>query len=337
MTQERSEAGTTTFAGTVEPASKNSDKRITLRGLVDFGPDFWNRPPPSEDWVAKPIIAAGRQTGIWSPAKAGKSLLVLDGVVALATGRPVFGQRPVDPVVVLYFDMEMTNDDLFERLTSMGYGPDDALKDHLVYYQLSNLPMLDTPEGGDVVAQLVAQHGAGVVVLDTMARIVNGGENEADTYRRFYNYTGKRLKELGCPLLRLDHGGKDLSLGQRGSSAKVDDLDLVYRLGVVGRQRTLTRTHVRMSWVAKSYVFNESGGPNDPPFTHVLQTSPWTVKGKELAKRLDKLGVPLDASRTTANQALTTDPDGDGKGRRGSLVDEALDYRKSLAGGEVSE
>ena len=38
------------------------------------------------------------------------------------------------------------------------------------------------------------------------------------------------LKEAGIALLRIDHAGKDLTRGQRGTSAKRDDVEVVWFL-----------------------------------------------------------------------------------------------------------
>src|ERR1035437_5981226 len=120
----------TTPAKVVESPSKNSKQHSTLRGQVVFS-ELWTREPPTEEWTIKPLVPRGRQVALWSPAKQGKSLLALDGVGAAATGRPVFGQRPGEPINVVYFDQEQTLDDLHSRLLDMGYGPDIDLDAHL--------------------------------------------------------------------------------------------------------------------------------------------------------------------------------------------------------------
>ena len=152
----------------------------------------------------------GRQAGLFAPAGLGKSLLAVDVSAAKATGRPVLGQPAQAPVSVVYIDMEMTPEDLRERLGDLGYGEDDDFS-NLHYYQLTALPPLDTIEGGDALMAIVERYDPEVVVLDTMARVVAGDENSADTFRAFFRCTGCRLKAAGVALLRLDHAGKDPS------------------------------------------------------------------------------------------------------------------------------
>ena len=142
----------------------------------------------------------------------------------------------------------------------------------MAYYQLQALPPLDTDLGGEVLTTIAEQHGAQLVVIDTMARAVRGAENDADTYRSFYAYCGRRLKSAGIAVLRLDHQGKDASQGQRGSSAKGDDLDVVFRLTADDAGRVvLKRTHTRVAWMPAEIVLQR----HDEPLRHVLAPNTW--------------------------------------------------------------
>jgi len=52
---------------------------------------------------------------LWAAAKSGKSELTLWCATKLALGEHPWTGQPVDPVDVLYIDLEMTEDDLEER------------------------------------------------------------------------------------------------------------------------------------------------------------------------------------------------------------------------------
>ena len=150
----------------------------------------------------EPIIARGRQVGVYALAKDGKSELGLYIAAGCATGRDLYGGT-IDPAVVLYLDWEMTEDDLEERLRDFGHGPDSDLS-RLVYCHYPALPPMDTNAGGHALAAEIDAVGADLVIIDTLAKAVEGEENSADTYRRFAQHTGTRLRERACALLRLD-------------------------------------------------------------------------------------------------------------------------------------
>ena len=297
-------------------------------GATDWGlapidwPAFWDKDADLADWAIEPLIPAGRCTAIYAAAKIGKSLLALDMAAASATGRSVLGQVATDPVTVLYVDLEMTDADLRERLDALGYGPDDDLS-RLVYLQLPTLPGLDSDLGGELLVELAHRHAVTVVVLDTMARAVAGEENSADTYRNFYRYTGRLLKSAGIAVLRLDHQGKDAALGQRGSSAKDDDLDVVFKLtSDGGNNLLLTRTRSRIPWVPTEVNIKRH---EEPHLRHVISSDSWPAGTSDTAIALSELDVPLDATVDTAMRALRAS----GNGKRKTVVLAAIKYRRS--------
>ena len=133
----------------------------------------------------------------------------------------------------------MTPTDLYDRLTEFGY--ESTIFDHLHYAQLPVIAPLDTPQGGIALCQAAHAVGAEIVIIDTTGRSVQGEENDAGTYQDFYRHTGMQLKRMGITWARLDHAGKDTTRGQRGSSAKNDDVDIVVNL---------TRTPTGITWTA---------------------------------------------------------------------------------------
>ena len=283
---------------------------------------FWKTEDDAAEWAIEPLIPAGRCTALYAAAKVGKSLLALDVAAAAATGGSILGQPKTEPITVLYVDLEMTAADLRERLGDLGYGPDDDLT-RLVYLQLPSMPLLDNDLGGELLVDLAVRHGVDLVVIDTMARAVSGEENSADTYRSFYRYTGLRLKSAGIAVLRIDHQGKDTERGQRGSSAKVDDLDVVFKMTSDGGHLfNLKRTHSRVPWVP---IELDIVRHEEPFLRHVLAHDAWPAGTSDTAMLLDDLVVPLDATSSTAMAALRLA----GNGKRKTVVLAALKYRRA--------
>jgi hypothetical protein len=290
--------------------------------------DFWSTEIPEEQWLIEPLLPKGRQTALFAKAKEGKSLLLLEACAAAVTGRSVFGQPPQPSVRVVYLDLEMTEDDVKERLSDFGYGPDDDLSG-LAYYQLPSLPPLDTAAGGAMLEAIVTKHRADLVAIDTMSRVVEGGENDADTYRDFYRHTGRRIKALRIALARLDHAGKTDAAGQRGSSGKNDDVDVVFELKASTRDSheyvTLKRTHTRVPWVPSELNFRRETSAT--VFRHTLMDDGYPAGTAEIVALLDSLQVPVETTINAAMNALR----GAGEGRRKQLVTSAVKARKKRA------
>lgn len=313
------------------------DDPVAAIGHLINWPIFWAKDRVDEEFVAYPLVPRGRAVALFAPAKAGKSTIVLALVAALATGRPLFGITPTPATDVLYLDYEMTESDLRERLIELGYDADVDLT-RLHYALMPSLPPLDTRAGAEALDRLADSVDAQVVVVDTFGRAVEGDENEADTTRNFYRFTGMMLKAKGRAVLRTDHAGKDSTKGQRGSSAKNDDVDVVWSLRRTEFGVALTRTHSRMSWVPAEvelvrvddgdttrWMIGTKGAPTYPAGTAACVAA------------MDTLGIPLAAGYRPAGDLLNT-PEHQarfGQKFRQKVIQAAIRARREVAAGQL--
>jgi hypothetical protein len=291
-----------------------------LQAMLLNWPDFWAQDHGEVEWLAEPLIPAKRSVAIFAPGGTGKSLLALWIAANLATGRDPMSLRPIEPISVLYLDYEMTADDLAERLEQMGVHDTDLT--HLHYALLPSLPGLDEPEGGTAVVRMAELVDARLVIIDTFGRAVHGDENDADTVRAWYRWTGLHLKAAGRAFARVDHAGKDLAKGQRGTSAKNDDVDVVWQMATKDAGCfTLTAKKRRMGWVPETVDIVM----DDDPLSFRLARGPVLPDGtNEMAIQLDELGLPVEASARDAQRALRTA----GRKGRNNVIAAAVKYRK---------
>ena len=112
------------------------------------GPRSGHATAPSPSGLVEDVLARGRGHALYATRKAGKSLFLLAQVAASRHRR-----RPRHAV---YLDYRMTEDDLYERLEAMGYGPDTDLS-RLRYALLPSLPPLDTREGAQALVAILDQ------------------------------------------------------------------------------------------------------------------------------------------------------------------------------------
>ena len=249
-----------------------------------------------EEWIVEPLLAARRLIALYSAPKVGKSLLLLELAASISAGggREILGTVIEKGRVVLYVDFE--NDpraDVRERLDAMGYGPDDL--GNLRYLSFPTLGGLDSERGSLELMAAINVHKATIVVVDTVSRAVTGEENENDTWLSFYRHTGLKLKQAGVALIRLDHSGKDESKGQRGASAKVGDVDAVWRLSKTTDTvfRLICEAN-RMPVAEKSLTLNRV---TDPYLRHTVDGRGWVAASDaeydDVAAQLAPLGIDL--------------------------------------------
>jgi hypothetical protein len=285
---------------------------LELRGMITDWPTFWARADEDAQWMMEPVIAEHRAHAIYAPGGTGKSLFSLWIAAALATGRIGLDGHPCQPRRVLYLDYEMTPEDVRERLENMGYDASCDLT-NLHYAILPALPPADAPEGGKAIARLAQLVDAELVILDTFSRAVSGDENDADTVRAFYRWTLLHLKSEGRAFARIDHAGKDIAKGQRGSSAKNDDVDIVWKMVKADGGFTLTATKRRMGWVPEELALIQ----NDSPNLHYRVADSIAPAGTaKVIADLDDLKMPPSVSARKAAMALKEA----GKGARDQLV-----------------
>lgn len=273
--------------------------------LIDWD-RFWTQDHNIEEWVVYPLIPAARTISLYAPAKAGKSTVVLACVAAAVAGKPILGitTPPTQPrPTILYLDYEMTEADVYERLSELGYGPADDLTG-LHYSLIPQIDPLDTERGAQAILEAAQRLAVNCVVIDTFGRAVAGEENNADTVRAFYRLTASALKREGIACLRTDHAGKNLEKGQRGTSAKNDDVDVVWQLSRQQGGVKLNRTHSRVPWVPQHLDIAQQQH-DDGRITYQLTTNRTYPDGTaEVAALLDQLGLAVDVSARTAITTL---------------------------------
>ncbi len=285
---------------------------------------FWSKSRTAPQWVVPNVLARGRGHAIWARGGNGKSEFVQwVSLEAIKAGH-----------VVIYLDYEMIDDDLFDRFTDFGYGPDSDLS-RFYYMLIPSLPPLDQREGalalGELIDSVRAQHPGlhVVVIIDTISRAVVGPENDNDTTLNFIRFTGKELKRREVTWARLDHTGH-AGDHARGASAKRDDVDVEWQHTRTDTGCRLKRHKVRMSWVPEYVDFTRE---EDPLLTYRQVEHSWILGTLDTATTLDRLAVALDASTRIAQKALKDS----GDGIRMQVVRSAMKYRRMNAENPGSE
>jgi len=280
--------------------------------------EFWATDHKAEDFLLDPLLPRGKSIAVFAPGGGGKSEPLLYCAACLATGRRVLDTPAGACVDVIYVDKEMAEGDVAERLDAMGFGSSDDLS-HLHYFLLPDLPPLDTPDGGQVLLALARKYNAQLVIIDTLIRVLSGGENDADTLRNFHTFTGQPLKALGITVVRLDHTGRDLAKGARGTSAKQDDIDLSWLLTMTDNGTRLKATKRRQSWIPETVDLVRI----EDPLRYEVAVESWPAGTADLARLMDDLGIAIDCPSRKAQELLKQA----GKQRQRTLVLAALKYR----------
>ena len=198
-----------------------------IPGYVDLG-KLMTDPPVEVQWIAEGIISPHGLTALVGEAKIGKSIFALELAIAISTGAKI-ANLGTTKTRTLYIDMENDLKTVVrDRLWEFACDPKEL--NNLIYLSYPEFPPFDTEAGGKALALYVEQHDVGLVIIDTVSRVVSGEENSNDTWNRLYRHTELPLKQRGVAMMRVDHTGKDATKGARGGSAKSGDVDRVIRM-----------------------------------------------------------------------------------------------------------
>jgi hypothetical protein len=286
--------------------------------------DAWNRSASEPDWLLSPILERGTVNALFGKPGVGKSLITLEMAVRIVR----------DGHVVMYVDDENRVEDTVERLQNFGVKPDEL--DRMFLYNFAGLPPLDTPEGGRHLAAIADKHEPALVVLDTTTRMVEGDENQANTFLQLYRCSLVPLKQRRVTVLRLDHPGKDDNRGQRGSSAKDGDVDTIWKLAHEpsdGDDIFILERLKSRSGHGEGFISVQR--KKSPFLEHEwieLDNVPISAKVREWADKFDRWEVPADAGRPTLRATMKAelhlDEDNATRGISTTLLAQVAKYRK---------
>jgi len=168
---------------------------------------FASRPVRERAWMVDPIIPQGETTLVYGPGSAGKSLMLLQLVLAVATDTPWLGKR-VPSGRALFFTCEDDADEINRRsakiLASAGKtwsncGDRVAIipmrgseASAVLAVALRDGTLATTPTY-DALRQAIEAFKPDVVVIDTLADVFAGNENDRGHAKQFI----KQIERLG--------------------------------------------------------------------------------------------------------------------------------------------
>jgi RecA-family ATPase len=176
------------------------------------------RPIPERLWLVPELIPARTVTMLGGDGGVGKSLIALQLAAATAAGRPWLGRQCVTGGVVL-LSAEDEEDELHRRLAAIVASEDDL--DFPDLDRLTLLPLAgedallaipdprtgvlhSTPLFGELET-LIAEDPPALLVLDTLADLHSGNENDRTVARQFVGMLRGLAMRHDCAVLLLAH------------------------------------------------------------------------------------------------------------------------------------
>ncbi len=190
--------------------------------------------PPAREWLVEGLIPENQVTMLGGDGGVGKSLLAIQLAMAAASGCDWVG-NPVKQGNTIYISAEDDKDELHRRVAAIseGSGIDLATLPNLIMRSLAGedallaiadarSSTLQTTELFAELNQFIQQSQARLLVLDTLADLHSGQENDRTVARQFIGLLRGMALRNSCTILLLAHPsltGISSGSGLSGSTA----------------------------------------------------------------------------------------------------------------------
>lgn len=158
---------------------------------------------PRVEWVIDQLIPGGAITCIAGRPKVGKSFVVLDLAMSIASGESLFNRFEVNQKRVLIISKEDNYVVLKERLYKMGVDTDLNIflsTDQEIYFDKDDL----LPS----IRLLLMRFSANVIIIDSFIRVFRGDENSSRDVTKVHKVF-KQLCDEGITVIFVHHHGKE--------------------------------------------------------------------------------------------------------------------------------
>jgi len=278
------------------PREPSADERATLPGgtlrdrLVS-GVDILNIPEPV--WMVDGVLPGQAITTLIGAPGCGKSFLALDLALSVLTNRPWQGRKmTADPTrSVLWLAGEGLHEVGKRTRAWCAHYDENADKVVSRLHVLHGGLAMQNPQDAAALIALVADLNPQLIVIDTLARHLVGGEENSGTDMSQLVDTAERLAQLDSAVLMVHHTGKDVSKGGRGHSSLLGAIRS--ELTVKGSDGTILVSHTKSNNSATDHGWHSQLTPAgiDPTTGGTLSMVPVVTSGPPPAA---KAGAAVD-------------------------------------------
>lgn len=219
------QAGGDVTALVTAPVTAKVTEKVTAEDWLVPADDFSSQPAPIR-WIVKGWLQENSLIMIHGPSGGGKTFVLLEWLLTVASGCTTWHDKRVKPGPVVYLAGEG-----HEGLRGRVAGWKAARQaDRLAMWISRSGCDLDTPAGYAKVASELRKLPVkpSIIAVDTLHRFLSGDENSAQDARAMLDACGTLMREFGCSVVLVHHTGvsDEAQHRARGSSAWRGALDV---------------------------------------------------------------------------------------------------------------
>ncbi len=216
--------------------SGQAPEQEPLQSRALFWPELIARPRPA--YLVKGAIDAGCLIEIYGPFGCGKSFLGTDLGLHVALGWDWHGHK-VRQAGTLYISAE-GGTTIVNRLDAFRRHHEIDLDDLDFAVVIEPTTLLDQTGIDQVIADTGKVPDLGLIVIDTAARVMPGGDEGAESMSQFVMACDHIRKLTGAAVAVIHHSGKDTTKGSRGSTVLPAAADTVIEVSYDAATKVVT-------------------------------------------------------------------------------------------------
>ncbi len=178
--------------------------------------DFITAEDSETAWLVHNLIPAGGATILAGPAGCGKSFMLMDLALALATGTEFLGRYLTTECSVLYIDEESSPAEIRRRFRRLLAGRGLHQAPQGIAIMAGQGVRIDDPDSLSRLDQLLSHLQPDVVLIDSLIRVHGAEENSATEMSRVFGIIKRLMSKHNCSFVIIDHQRKP---GQQRSAA----------------------------------------------------------------------------------------------------------------------
>ena len=217
-------------------AAQQEDTKPVRRGIGELMNDY----PQLRTPVIEGLLREGETMNVIAPPKTGKSWLVTDLALAVASGSPWLGRFRTTQGKVLIIDNELHGETSANRIPKVAAARGMDMEDIKPFLDICNLRghLMDLITLGSFFRDITPGEYK-IIILDAFYRFLprDTDENDNGSIAQLYNHIDRYAKELGCCFVLIHHSSKGNQSGKAisdvgsgaGAQSRATDTHLILR------------------------------------------------------------------------------------------------------------
>jgi hypothetical protein len=254
----------------------------------------------SVPWLIRDYLPMDSTAALLGESGAGKSFLMIDMALCVATGKEWHGHKTKQGAV--FYVIGEGQSGITARCEAWEIHSGITTDDSTPFFCTEGAILL--PDKGNLIELMSNIDGwikstgqrPALIVFDTLARCFIGEENSAKDTGAYIQSMDTLRRSFGCCVVNVHHTGKDATKGGRGSSALKGAWDMELCLHNLHNQGDLKRLEMTKS--------KETANQPDKFFNLELMTTNWTEEDGRIiysAVMVESIDAPLTNSGARVN------------------------------------